>query len=543
LYSLLVLALGFVTFFANYYNPPSPFWDENYHVAASQKYQEGVFFLELHPPLGKLLITAGESLFSPNDLSDEEIQETVTTDYLNPFPEGFSFVGVRFFPALLAFLGSYVFFLSLYLILKNPHAAFGFTSLYLFNNAFIVHFRAAMLDGIQLFFILTAILFFLWRWYNNVRWYDFGILGGLISLAVSTKINGVILGALCFALLGKYLVQEGYFESLHVWPQSKTNSQKVKQLSLDTLKLVVSPVLLTLLLFSTVFVGIQAIHFGLARRIEGDQSYDISASFQERVERGDFGLGYVLEGTRESLAYSDQYNVGVPQLDETNPKENGSYPLDWVVGRKSISYRWDRYVVARDDHRTYGLAPSRSADVAIAEYNDSQEIKDTHYLVTRYLYLQVNPIIWGLSLLGFLLSLLIIGAALLFKPKSLKSNEILLMLPFLVMYIAYFITVLQVQRVLYLYHSFIPILFGFFLLSLSFKYWIEHSPYNLKNDKVLVYGVSAFVFVSVFIAFVFFAPFTYHLPLTNEEFDQRKWTDVWSLRNASEQDALNTQEE
>jgi dolichyl-phosphate-mannose--protein O-mannosyl transferase len=105
-------------FFANYYNPPSPFWDENYHVAASQKYQEGVFFLELHPPLGKLLITAGESLFSPNDLSDEEIQETVTTDYLNPFPEGFSFVGVRFFPALLAFLGSYVFFLSLYLILK-----------------------------------------------------------------------------------------------------------------------------------------------------------------------------------------------------------------------------------------------------------------------------------------------------------------------------------------------------------------------------------------------------------------------------------------
>jgi dolichyl-phosphate-mannose--protein O-mannosyl transferase len=49
-----------MTYFHNYSYPPSLFWDENYHIASAEKYIQGVFFMEPHPPLGKLLIAAGE---------------------------------------------------------------------------------------------------------------------------------------------------------------------------------------------------------------------------------------------------------------------------------------------------------------------------------------------------------------------------------------------------------------------------------------------------------------------------------------------------
>ena len=55
----LITALSFFTYFHNYSTPQAFFWDENYHVASAQKYLNGVFFMEQHPPLGKLLIAAG----------------------------------------------------------------------------------------------------------------------------------------------------------------------------------------------------------------------------------------------------------------------------------------------------------------------------------------------------------------------------------------------------------------------------------------------------------------------------------------------------
>ena len=42
--------------------PPSILWDEKYFPAMANKYLQGVYQFDLHPPLGKFIIALGISL-------------------------------------------------------------------------------------------------------------------------------------------------------------------------------------------------------------------------------------------------------------------------------------------------------------------------------------------------------------------------------------------------------------------------------------------------------------------------------------------------
>lgn len=121
---LLLLSYFVRFFFFNY--PFAPFWDENYHVASAQKYVDHVFFMEPHPPLGKMVIALGEAIFNPNRSIDTS--SFLTTDYIKDFPANYSFFGVRFFPSLFSFLSPIIFFFILFFISKKPFHSFLFTS-------------------------------------------------------------------------------------------------------------------------------------------------------------------------------------------------------------------------------------------------------------------------------------------------------------------------------------------------------------------------------------------------------------------------------
>jgi dolichyl-phosphate-mannose--protein O-mannosyl transferase len=152
----LVLALSYLTYFHRYWNPPNVFWDENYHIASAQKYLHNVYFMEQHPPLGKLLVALGEKIFHPNLQTDQFLG----TDYGNNF-DGFSFVGYRFFSALLSWWTAPLLFLIFLTLLRNPLHSALLSFLYIFDNAMIVHMRGAMLEGPLIFFCALTILFFL----------------------------------------------------------------------------------------------------------------------------------------------------------------------------------------------------------------------------------------------------------------------------------------------------------------------------------------------------------------------------------------------
>jgi dolichyl-phosphate-mannose-protein mannosyltransferase len=200
-----VTFLGFLTFFYRYQEPARVFWDENYHIASAQKYLNGVFFMEQHPPLGKLLIALGEKIFHPNENTDAYI----TTDYATKIPDTFSYVGYRFFSALLGWWTVPIFFLILLLITRNGLFAALLSFFYIFDNALIVHMRGAMLEGPLMFFCALVVLsFFLLLEYHHDRrsltWLSL-LFGASFGLALTTKLFSLILILLLPALLLKFL--------------------------------------------------------------------------------------------------------------------------------------------------------------------------------------------------------------------------------------------------------------------------------------------------------------------------------------------------
>ncbi len=88
-----LLILSYFTYVHGYWYPSELFWDENYHIASAQKYLNGVFFMEPHPPLGKLMIAAGEWLINANPIDNQFIG----TDYATNIPNGFSFLPLKDF--------------------------------------------------------------------------------------------------------------------------------------------------------------------------------------------------------------------------------------------------------------------------------------------------------------------------------------------------------------------------------------------------------------------------------------------------------------
>src|SRR3989344_7363315 len=111
-----VLLTSFFTYFYRYDSPQAPFWDENYYITDAQRILNGVFFMQIHPPLGKMLIAAGEALVDGND-NDAQFLDT---EHAGEFPKDFSFAGYRLFPALLGWLSAVLLFCCFLLLTRSP---------------------------------------------------------------------------------------------------------------------------------------------------------------------------------------------------------------------------------------------------------------------------------------------------------------------------------------------------------------------------------------------------------------------------------------
>lgn len=157
LYLGFVVLTSFFTYFYRYNFPQAVFWDEPYHIASAEKYLSGVYFMEQHPPLGKLLLAAGEKIVNANPKDDNFIK----TDYGMNFDTSFSFTGHRLFPSLLAWMTAPLLFLIFLFFTKNPALSALLSFVYIFDNAEIVHNRGAMVDSPLTFFGMLQVLFFL----------------------------------------------------------------------------------------------------------------------------------------------------------------------------------------------------------------------------------------------------------------------------------------------------------------------------------------------------------------------------------------------
>jgi len=468
LHALFVLLISYCTYFRNYWYPANLFWDENYHIASAYKYLHQVMFMEPHPPLGKLLIALGEYLFHPNTHSDTT--SFLTTDYIMDIPADFSFVGVRFFPVLLATLSASLFFFILYTICKNCFISFLFSSFYLFDNALIVQSRGAMLDGIQIFFVLAVLLCFLLLLDVNKRTsLPYLLLGSLAGLAISVKLNAAILLLLFFPLF---------------FYQHRNLSAKI----------MISKLLLQAVLFlsgsALIFGGVYYVHGMLGQTVLQNRTYAASNVYtQILADKQSSNPIYLPIIVRDNLLYTKQYEAGVPKMDA-----NGSLPYTWPFGDKTITYRW--------------------------EIGNGQ---------TKYLYLVGNPLIWLSGLVGIVSAVSLVIATLVLKRPISNKKLFFTIVVLLALYSAYMCSVLPIQRVLYLYIYFIPLLFSLLLAFSVYIYVFEKAI--LRRDKRLMIGTVLFILL-IILTYHFFSPLTYFQPLTKEQFLMRSWFSFWQMKPA-----------
>lgn len=484
LYPLILLIFSFSIYFPYYGSPRSMFWDENYHIASAQKHIDNVMYMEPHPPLGKMLMGVAEVVFGDNEKLDKHKFDE--TDYLKgeDTPAEMNYTGYRW-PSVVLMAFSVLF---LYGILRRttryPLIAFAFSSFMIFDNALVVHARAAMLEGIQLFFILAALYVFVRTVTSGqpIRLKHYASLGVLIGLAISVKVNAAV-ELLLFVML--FAVDQ--------WQNiKKFNPLALLQRLVVTVPSGVIPAAL-------VFLSVFYVHIGMGTKIIPGHTYKASPQYLEAIREGHtWRPSTFFVGLADNLRYMSEYADGVPRLDECKPDENGSFALDWVLGKKTIKYRHDSNTV---DGKT----------------------------TTRYVTIVPNPLVWFSAAIGIVFSLGLIMSKFVYGQQEKDTPLFYWICAFTGLYLAYMLAILQIERVMYLYHYFIPLIFALINMALVFTYIYRDDI--IQNNKHM--WINLGIFIALVIAvFAFFSPLTYGVPLSEDQFELRNWFSFWQLKGA-----------
>ncbi|HTF97824.1 MAG TPA: phospholipid carrier-dependent glycosyltransferase [Cellvibrio sp.] len=482
IYPIVILLVSYSIYFPYYGSPQAMFWDENYHVPNAQKHIDGMMYMEPHPPLGKMLMAVGEVWFGGNEKVNK--QALLETDYLtgDAAPPELTYKGYRW-PSVVMMAFSVVFFYGIInCITRRPWLAAAFTALVIFDNALVVHVRAAHLDGIQLFFVLAELYFFVRMITSGkpIRLWDYALLGTFIGLATSVKVTS----AIEFLLLAMLFCVDQW-NNIKQW-----NWQALIKRIVFTVPAGVLPAV-------AVFLAVFYIHIGMGTQVIANKTYKASPEYLNQIRMGDtWSFKTFSLGMRDNWKFMSEYADGVPRLDVCKPDENGSYALGWPLSKKTISYRWDRNV---EDGK----------------------------VIVKYKYLIGNPIVWFSIVGGIILSIGLIISRYIYSNPVKDEKLFYWICAFTGLYVCYMVAILQIERVMYLYHYFIPLIFGAINLALIFTYIYRDEV--IANNKHTIINVTLFAAL-VIAVFAFFSPFTYGFGLTEDQFEMRNWFEFWKLQ-------------
>ena len=473
---LLVLIVSYFTYFNGYDKPAGAYYDEHYDIVDAERYIYRIASFDTNPPLGKMFIALGEKIFNPNKNLDMKEQMERGYIFFKPI-EGFSFVGVRFFPSLFGFLNGLLIFLIFYGLSKNKFLSLIFSSLYLFENSSIVHFRGAMLDSTLVFFSFLTILYFIYlrEKKDNKTLSNYFVLGLLTGLTAMTKMVGFALIILLIVLL---------FEELRVqgWKSLNVVKRLFKQAAYYLLGLVV------------VCFTVYYVHVALGSSIILDhdiedinQKVGASQKYIQMIKNKD-----IYNPLKLFIPLRDSFNYMTEQVSGLSP-QIASNPFSWPIGVKNINY-----VTFRETE------------------NDKM----------NYLSFQGNPINWSIGLVALFLSLGLVIAKTVFKIKISNMRTYEYILIFMTLYIGYMVavTLVSIHRVLYIHTYLLPLFFSFILSLLVFNYIFEKQI--LHKDKILY--ISGFLLIAqVFFVYSYTSPVTYGQQITYLECEKTRLIDFW----------------
>ncbi|CAH7670957.1 dolichyl-phosphate-mannose-protein mannosyltransferase [Phakopsora pachyrhizi] len=174
------------------WRPKSIVFDEVHFGGFASKYIQSAFFMDVHPPLAKLLITLVAFL---NGYDGHFEFKDIAYDYL---PDRVPYVQMRLLPALLGVALVPLSYLTMRMLTLRPHSALLGALFITFENGLIVQSRFILLDSPLLFF--TALSTFFYTGFCNEdasrsftrRWWIWLTLTGLaLGAVVSSKWVGL----------------------------------------------------------------------------------------------------------------------------------------------------------------------------------------------------------------------------------------------------------------------------------------------------------------------------------------------------------------
>ncbi len=466
-----IVFLGYFTFLHNYTEPSKSYWDESYHITAAQKYLNGVFFMEQHPPLGKLIIAAGEKMIGSN--SDEVNSALINGETTKDVEVELDLRGYRFFPSLLALITTILLFFIFLKTTKNEITAALLSFLFIFDTAIPVVSSAALLESPLLFFIALTILAFLHlldcKKINSELVLLSILFGTAIACATLTKLTGLFLILLLPILFFK-------------------NWSKIK---LNLVSIGVSCI--SVLIF---ILAAWHVHFLLTKNVNSELSkdgfYNAKGYYREILEKDEpFPFKYYPYMILDNYIYAFEYNKGVPGLDLCKPVEAGSPWFYWPTGARPITF--------------------------LSEKIDEE--------TGRYMMFMPNPVVWWLGGISVFIALSYFICSFLFK---IKLKERFLIGTFLALYFGYLFGVSLIPRVMYLTHYLPPLIISFVLLALVLNELKQIGSIKINNDRK--YLLILVIALTIFLSHQYFRPLTTLEPMTKPQVQRRAFLSLWELK-------------
>ncbi len=379
-------------------------------------------------------------------------------------------VVLRLLPALAGTALVAVFYLLLRELTASRKVATLGAALLLLDNAILVESRLILIDSMLLLFGIGAITCYLAsrRRTGRAHWILLTCSAVLAGMAASTKLTGLA----ALGLIGL------------VWLAQTLRHRVSWRLALpQAAVLVVVPAFL--------YVTVFAVHFQLLPH-SGPGDAFMSQRFQSTL------VGNAGYDPTARMSFPDRFieiNKAIPRyelsLNDSDHPYSSSW-LSWPVLKRPIYYWTD------------------------ATKTDGEQ---------RYLYLQGNPVIWW----GLLAGVVVVALGWMRRPELFERHRGPMAL-LGVAWAANFLPFATIERPMFLYHYFFSFLFCITAVSIGLgllagwmtdgeKWW----QFPSRRSGVLYWGILAVALAG----FLFFAPISYGLPLSDGGLSDRIWLDSW----------------
>ena len=445
-----IAVVSVVTNFIFFGHPNETVFDEVHFGKFITGYFTHEYYFDIHPPLGKLLISGA--------------------GYLTGFKPGFSFaqigdkfpdkeyIWLRLLPNIAGtLLPIIIFFLALRIGLSQ-RAAFATGILIALENSIMSQSRLILLDSFLWLFGFSSLLSYLhFKLRRKIKYlYLAGIFG---ALALSIKWNGATFLAMVIIL-----------EIIEIFKNKKITLKKLKP---KLLTLIAVPFFIYFIIF--------AIHLGLLTK-SGPGDAFMTPSFQKTLN----GSLHAKDNSMNRPNLFQKFIELNAQMYKSNVTLTASHPYSskwytWPFMARPIYYWHQAGITANYASRIYFLG---------------------------------NPIIWWTSTIAVIYALtLIIGYRLKLNSDSIYHNSkfYFLMGGFLFNLLPF----LGIGRVMFLYHYTVALIFAVLIMC--------HVIDKLKEKKKIFTVLIALSLIS----FIYFAPLTYGLPLSESGYNMRVWLSSW----------------